>query len=171
MPLPLAAISLGAGLLGGLFGNKSKDKQAKEQLRAARELEGKRESSFMADEANRGARVQGIGTQLQRLFGGRYALPPELLEQLSQARPFAGGASTIADPTKGSGFGLASGLLGGLSNAAATAALLGGGSLGAQDVAGAGTPGYANPARPTGLPNFGGPRFDLGLAEPEYGPR
>lgn len=112
-PIALAGIGLGLKALGGLFGQKGKDKREKA---AAAETQRANKATFDQNEQARIAQLQ----TLQNAFGGRginLGTDPRLMEQ----RQYVG-----ADPTKvagvGGGWSALAGLFGGAGDVASGAA-------------------------------------------------
>lgn len=139
----LPAAMLGGSLLGGIFGNKSKQKQAeaeKARLQAEKEAQERKyaaEQGFWnANEAQRGSRMDAVrallGNGSSKLPGVSYNIPQSIFDSLRAPRPFAGSLPadpTAGDPGAGLGYNLLGGLAGGLGGFAQQALL---GQLGNQ---------------------------------------
>jgi len=121
MPIPLALAIPAAGsiltkFLGGLFGHKSKSKQAEALRKAQAEALAARKRGWEAGEKNRGTRL-GIAQDL--LTSGApglapgaptYSIDPAKLAGLQAPRPFT--ETMPADPRAGLGSELAAGMFG-----------------------------------------------------------
>ena len=115
----LGLLGLGAGLIGSLFGNKAKQKQAEEQCKA--QIAGLNLQQNMGED-KRLARLNLAQSILGKInsnspaYGGRLnfntAIDPAVLAQLQQRRSYDF-APTVADQNVGAGTGLLGGLFGG----------------------------------------------------------
>lgn len=130
MPIPLAALgaaSIGSKLLKGFFGGRAKKKQAEAEAKEAARVEGLQKGQFEAGQARRGAKLNAIQGQLQRMGGlapegtPDYSFDPAVLAEIQKALPFAPGRALPTGETGESMLGEAAGTIGG----AADTALLG----------------------------------------------
>jgi len=114
------AIGIGASLLGGLFGAKSKKKTAEAQRKA--DIEGLNLKQNMAEDKRLG-NVNAGASLLQSLAGkGFTGISPEALAALQQRRTYDF-SKAVPEAGAGMGSGLLSGLFGGIQDIASRAGI------------------------------------------------